>query len=108
MEEIKQSGAEKRSVSIDRFIDAEGKITQLPSKHAPRAAVLEYLASKFEAGRDYTEKEVNAACDEWHTFNDYFILRRELVESGLLLRERDGSRYWKPEAAEDSSADTSC
>lgn len=83
-------------VNVARFLDSSGKIIQLPQKKKPRAAVLFYLAEKFEENRDYTENDVNAVCNDWHTFGDYFILRRELVESGLLCRERDGSRYWKP------------
>lgn len=80
---------------LERFIDEEGKIKQLPAKKEPRLVVLGYLAEKFEAGRDYTEKEVNAIIEGWHTFGDYFLLRRELIDSGLMRRERDGSRYWK-------------
>ena len=50
--------------------------------------------------RSYTEKEVNALLDERHTFGDFFLLRRELCDSGLLQRERDGSRYWRPQKEE--------
>jgi len=88
----------EKTIDIKRFLDESGKITQLPQKRTVRLAVLAYLAEKFETNRDYKEKEVNAICDEWHTFNDFFILRRELVDSGLMCRERNGSRYWKPEA----------
>lgn len=80
---------------LERFIDDEGKIKQLPAKKEPRLVVLSYLAEKFEEGRDYTEKEVNAIIDGWHTFGDYFLLRRELIDWGLMRRERDGSRYWR-------------
>ncbi len=87
----------EQKINIKRFLDASGKITQLPQKQKVRIAVLGYLAEKFETDTVYTEKAVNAVCAQWHTFNDYFILRRELVDSGLLCREPDGSRYWKPE-----------
>ena len=82
---------------ISRFLDEAGRITQLPRRQKPRRAVLEYLASKFERNVVYAEREVNAICDAWHVFGDYFLLRRELVESGLLGRERNGSRYWRTE-----------
>ena len=82
-------------VNIDRFLDEAGRITQMPRKQAPRQALLEYLAEKFEPGTVYTERQVNDICDLWHTFGDYFLLRRELVDNGLLGRERDGSRYWR-------------
>lgn len=86
----------KSKLDIKRFLDDSGKITQLSSKNNFRFATLSYLANKFEVDRDYTEKEVNTICDEWHTFGDYFIIRRELIDSGLLCREVNGSRYWKP------------
>ena len=84
------------TIDISRFLDDTGKITQLSHKKNFRVATLSYLAEKFEANRNYTEKEVNSICDEWHTFGDYFILRRELIDNGLLCRKSNGSRYWKP------------
>jgi len=85
----------EQKINIKMFLDNSGKIIQLPQKQKKRVAVLSYLADKFEENRDYTEKEVNAICEEWHTFNDFFVLRRELVDNGLVHREADGSRYWK-------------
>lgn len=86
----------EQKIDIKRFLDASGKIIQLPQKRTVRPATLAYLAEKFETNRDYKEKEVNAVCDEWHTFGDFFILRRELVDNRLLCREKNGSRYRKP------------
>jgi len=87
----------EKEINIQPFLDGEGKITQLPKKGKVRFAVLAYLAEKFEKDRDYTEREVNVVCNIWHTFGDYFLLRRELVDHGFLNRERDGSRYWRPQ-----------
>lgn len=87
---------------IERFLDEEGKLKMLPSKQIPREQVYAYLAGKFECGRDYTEHEVNAILSSWHTFQDYFVLRRGLIESGWLCRMKDGSRYWRnPEKREE-------
>jgi len=77
-----------------RFLEGE-RIKQLPAKRVHKLAVLKYLASKFETGKDYTEAQVNVTIDEWHTFEDYFILRRELIDSGLLKRLPNGSNYWR-------------
>lgn len=87
----------EQNINITRFLDSDGKIKQLSQKKKFRVATLCYLAEKFESNRNYTEKEVNAICNEWHTFEDYFLLRRELVDNGLLCRELDCTRYWKPE-----------
>lgn len=86
---------EKQKNAIDGFLDEEGKIKQMPSKKEPRQAILAYLATKFADGVSYSEKEVNEIVSEWHTFNDYFLLRRELVDYKFLSRTRDGSKYWK-------------
>ena len=80
--------------SIDPFLDKTGKIKQLPTKKMRREEVLRYLGEKFEDERIYTEKEVNAIIDDWHTFNDYFLLRRELIIAGVLARTSDGGKYW--------------
>lgn len=75
--------------------DERGRLAKWPSKQPLRQEALRVLGTKFEFGRFYTEKEVNALLTEWHTFGDYFLLRRELVEHALLLRLRNGSRYWR-------------
>lgn len=77
-----------------RFLDEE-KIKQLPVKTTHKLYVLKYLASKFEIGKEYTEAQVNAIIDDWHTFGDYFVLRRELIDSRLLKRLPNGSKYWR-------------
>lgn len=56
--------------------------------------VLEYLATKFESGGIYTEKEVNILLNQNHLFGDPALLRRELFEGGLINRKRYGSAYW--------------
>ncbi len=53
-----------------------------------------FSAAKFEAGRRYNEAEVNALLDEWTMFRDAAILRRTMVEEGLLGRTADGREYW--------------
>lgn len=87
--------------NLQKFLDDSGKIKRWPKQKDYRQLVLEYLADKFEYDRKYSEKEVNAIIQKWHTFDDYFLLRRELIESRLMLRTRSGSEYWrKPTAKE--------
>ncbi|MBC8161863.1 MAG: DUF2087 domain-containing protein [Roseiflexaceae bacterium] len=79
---------------VERFTDAQGRITVWPTKQRDKQYVLEYLVKQFEPDRVYSEREVNDLLTEWHTFADPVSLRRALYEYGLLNRERDGSRYW--------------
>ncbi|WKY48397.1 DUF2087 domain-containing protein [Eubacteriaceae bacterium ES3] len=87
----------KTNINISKFLDERGRINQLPKKKTTRLEILTYLTQKFDLNKDYTEKEVNEMCQVWHTFDDYFILRRELIDYGLLKRTVNGSRYWKPD-----------
>jgi hypothetical protein len=80
---------------IKRFLDDKGRLKQLPSKSSVKREALEYLSGKFEDGIKYTEREVNQILTEWSTIGDYFLLRRGLIENGLLGRTADGSQYWK-------------
>ncbi len=84
----------KKNTDISIFLTSEGKIKQIPVPNRTKIPVLNYLAGKFETGRDYSEKEVNRIIDEWHTFNDYFIIRRLLIDYNLLNRTPNGTRYW--------------
>jgi hypothetical protein len=83
---------------ISNFIDSTGKIKTWPSKYNLKVKILEYLAGKFEYNRFYNEKEVNSIIESYHTFSDYFLLRRGLIESKLLSRTRNGAKYWRPDA----------
>ncbi len=83
--------------NIERLLDGSGKVKQWPSKQNMKEAICEYLATKFAWDVQYTEKQVNELLMDWHTFNDYFLLRRTLVERGYLCRKKDGSQYWKSE-----------
>ena len=51
------------------------------------------LATRFEPGREYSEQETNALLMDGHTFADWALLRRSLVDWDYMSREPDGSRY---------------
>lgn len=85
------------SDNILRFLDNEGRIKIWPSKKELKFEILKYLASKFEFGRFYREQEVNNIIKSWHTFNDYFLLRRGLIDCWFLSRTKNGAKYWREE-----------
>lgn len=84
----------KQKIDIAFFIDDAGKIAQIPVPNRTKIPVLAYLVSKFEEDRFYNEKEVNEIINAWHSFGDYFVLRRSLIDYKFLDRTPDGSRYW--------------
>ena len=83
----------------ERFLDPEGRVQAWPAKRAMQRLILEYVSEKFEIGRIYSEKEVNAILQNWHTFGDYFILRRGLIEERLFERTRNGAEYRRLEVS---------
>lgn len=79
---------------VMREFTQNGRITQLPTKFKKYMVLIRWVATHFEAGVDYTEREVNAIIGKVH--NDFATIRRELIEAGYLKRERGGARYWVP------------
>jgi len=75
------------------FLDETGRLKQYPAKRVKQLMALAYLAGKFEPDRSYTEAEVNELLNEWHTFGDWALLRRDLVDSGYLERDKWGKAY---------------
>ena len=64
--------------------NADGIIIRWPKKKEEKRAVLEYLITKFEKGKRYSELEVNMILKRWHSFGDYSLLRRELYDNFLI------------------------
>lgn len=73
------------------FLDADGRLSAIPTKISKRLVVLDHLAQQFEIGRLYSEAEVKDALTAVHP--DHAALRRYLVEEGFMDR-RDGT-YWR-------------
>jgi predicted transcriptional regulator len=80
------------------YLDEDGSIPQLPTNRRKLDVVLRYLAEQFEFDRTYTEKQVNAVIERFN--EDVSGLRRDLISSRLLARERDGSAYWRVDQEE--------
>ncbi|MCF8208800.1 MAG: DUF2087 domain-containing protein [Rhodoferax sp.] len=75
--------------------DDSGRLVRLPNKLSVQQMTMWALWTQFAANRKYTEKEVNAITNAFHTFGDQATLRRELVNMKLLGRKSDCSEYWK-------------
>lgn len=77
------------------FLDRSGRLILYPSQNDKKLIALRYLIAKFENGRDYSEKEVNSILNQWHTFKDPALLRRELFDRQFFYREPAVSTYRK-------------
>jgi hypothetical protein len=68
-----------------------GRLTSIPSAHGKRLVVLDWLAQRFEPGRKYSERMVNAIIGQVHA--DTAALRRYLVDEGFM--DREAGEYWR-------------
>lgn len=69
----------------------QGRLNKIPQKRKKRMVILHWLVQQLEAGRRYSEKEINAFLLQFH--EDCATLRREFIASRLMQRE-DGV-YWR-------------
>jgi predicted transcriptional regulator len=69
----------------------KGRLKSIPRQWKKRDVILRYLLEQFEVGRRYTEREVNEIISQTH--EDYATLRRELIDSRYMAREREV--YWR-------------
>jgi hypothetical protein len=87
-----------RQKILAKFLNPDGTIRQVPNSRTHFdwfRIVLEYVQAAFEPGVTYTEKEVNSIIRRFN--EDTSGLRRDLVDAGMMARERDGSKYWRPQ-----------
>ena len=75
---------------ISRFF-RRGRLADMPRADDVRRRVLVEIARRFDAERTYSEPEVNAALREVH--DDHAMLRRYMVDFGILERDVRGTTY---------------
>jgi len=63
---------------IKNFVDSDGKITQRPSKRSRQEMIVAYLSDQIPTDFRGSEKDINLILEQWHTFGDIALLRREL------------------------------
>ncbi|RAX49227.1 DUF2087 domain-containing protein [Arthrobacter sp. AQ5-05] len=87
------SGARKApKEGTDRFLDAAGRIDRYPKNLEERLGLLRVVAGKVMVhGQQLTEVELTARLAEFT--DNPVLLRRYLVDHGMLLRQPDGSVY---------------
>jgi hypothetical protein len=84
---------ERERLTHYRLLDADGRLVRWPTKRPQRMLVLHYLRDRFAPDQVYSEAEVNELLKRWHTFEDWALLRRELVDRGYMIRDTAGHEY---------------
>jgi hypothetical protein len=93
-----------RVAEVLRHFDAAGRMKSWPAKTRVQKLSLWALWSRLPARLPMTERQVSAHLTLWHLFGDAAILRRTMVETGLLTRTPDGAEYLRVEAVPDPEA----
>jgi hypothetical protein len=79
------------------YLEDDERLNKIPDSRKKRDVILRWLATRFEAGRHYGEREVNQIIQRHHP--DFATLRRELI--GARLMDRENGVYWRlPSPAE--------
>lgn len=82
-----------------RRLLANGPLTAVPKRPADQELLLRLAAARFDPGRTYRESDVNEELSRWlGTFCapfgiDHVTIRRLMVDSRLLTRDKAGSTY---------------
>lgn len=95
------SGAAQSEPPIDRrklervwrCFDAGGRLQRWPSKRSEQILALWIVWSLLPKGQQFSELEINSMLGGWHDLGDHALLRRDLVDLGLLQRTPNGAIY---------------
>ncbi|TRW98164.1 DUF2087 domain-containing protein [Paracoccus sp. M683] len=82
-----------------RYFDGQGRLVSWPAGTMTQGLCLWRFWAGLSPGRDYAERDLNAALKDWHLFGDHVLLRRSLIDHRLMARARDGSWYRRIEQA---------
>jgi hypothetical protein len=83
--ESQPAARDARAILRDKVLKTyfqDGKVVRLPVQNKKRWIVYQEIIKLFEPQRQYTEREINDIITTIH--EDYCLIRRELVEEGVL------------------------
>lgn len=76
-----------------RVFDAFGRMHHWPKKYSIQGLSLWVFWGRLPSRRDLTEPEVNEVLKASNTFGDHVLIRRSLIDHGLVTRTIDGKVY---------------
>lgn len=80
---------------VKRFFydDFNLRLRVIPHKKKDKIEVLKEVSAQFEENQFYSEREVNHVLET--IYDDFPLLRRNLIDFNFLCRDRNGYAYWK-------------
>ena len=70
----------------------DGPLDTFPSKDKRKYIIAQEIIKRFEVGKVYMEKEMNAVLIE--IYPDFATIRRFFIDYGFMNRSDDGREYW--------------
>ncbi len=86
------------------YFDNEGRLTRWPGKHTHRALCMWAVWSAVPAREALDERGISRLLETRHCFGDAALLRRWLVDNGMVERTPDGREYRRIEKRPPSEA----
>lgn len=71
----------------------EARLKTFSMKEKNKIVVLTEISKRFQAGRIYSEKDVDVILKEVYP-DDHVVIRRYLIQYGFMDRRKDCSEYW--------------
>jgi len=102
---VSETGIGKQTDRVARCFDSRGRLQRWPAKRSDQLVVLWVIWWQLPDDLQMSEIELNGLLKGRHDYEDYALIRRELIELQLLRRTPDGRVYRKvsrdiPEEAE--------
>lgn len=83
----------KRIARVRRCFDATGRLQRWPTKRSEQLLALWGVWALIPSDTRFDESEISALLRSWHDYEDYALVRRELIELDLMRRTPDGRVY---------------
>ena len=78
---------------LTSYLLPDGSLKAVPLQYKKLMVILRYVVQAFEPGVRYSEQQVRETLSRYYV--DYAILRRKLVDNGIMEREGGGGDYWR-------------
>lgn len=82
---------------VSGHFDAQGRLIRWPSRYGHQSLALWVIWARLQAGNVYSEFDVSVVIRNNHLFGDHALIRRAMIDVGLLVRTPDGREYRRVE-----------
>lgn len=83
---------------LARHFGRDGLLLRWPGKRGMEGPCLWVVWSRIPARQTFSEGQLNDLLNTLHSFGDHALLRRGLIDSGMMTRTPDGREYRRVES----------